>query len=321
MNTQCDHKTSVCFFKRPSCCDSILKELLFVWPILYVERVQSILKGIKIQHDATEVGFWKFHRNMCNCHPEKDDCAKVGNCLQKNISWLVTAGKCYQRAKEDKVCASGHGQDSANVHLQTRSHISANSQTVWAADEINSIGSISCFSHLLFKILSAAPQVAFILELLTEKMIRPSPAVCAPSKCHRKCPQSQTTAPSGAHMTDRVWPQVFPKQSGEWGGNFLQLTQKHRIPLRAFKCWISFFALACSDVFIKSSLIWPASRSTLCHITVGLLAVSSQRSSSQGTFLGEQTELIDLSLARWQTWASCQEPPPLPPPLCLSGLL
>lgn len=70
---------------------------------------------------------------------------KAGNCLQKNISWLIIAEECYQRAREDKACASRLAQNTAHVNLLTFSHNSAAAdvQMVWWADEINSVGHIS----------------------------------------------------------------------------------------------------------------------------------------------------------------------------------
>lgn len=77
----------------------------------------------------------------------------------------------------------------------------------------------------------------------------------------------------------------------------------------------AFYSRSHSDVPLDLHQCNPFPPSTLCYIITSLLLLSS----SQGTFLGDQTQLRDLSLARWQRRASCQYPrtPPPPPPVCL----
>lgn len=47
-----------------------------------------------------------------------------------------------------------------------------------------------------------------------EKVIGPSQDIRTCFKRHRKYPLSQTTAPNGLHVTDRVWPQCFQNSRG-----------------------------------------------------------------------------------------------------------
>lgn len=99
---------------------------------------------------------------------------------------------------------------------------------------------------------------------------------------------------------------MFPKQSGVARGTgcqFSQLTQNHRILHQHLM--FKFFLLLLLRCPVKSALVWP------CHIACFLLPLSSKHGSSRGTFLGDQTEPVDLSLAQWQSWASCQHTPPV----------
>lgn len=148
----------------------------------------------------------------------------------------IASRKTYPGCSQQSSVIRGHERtrsfclglhcNTANVNLLTFSHNSAvaDAQAARWADEINLVGHISSFSRLFFKILSSAPRVlnAFILELLTEKMIcpgRPSHACpfCAPQKASRQ---------NRAHMTDRVWPQRLQNSCFSVS---LQLTQKRRI--------------------------------------------------------------------------------------------
>lgn len=66
-----------------------------------VSKEQNICSTFRVL--INDLRFWKLKKKRVT---EKDDYAKAGNCLQTNISWLVTAELCYLRAIEDKVLVS-----------------------------------------------------------------------------------------------------------------------------------------------------------------------------------------------------------------------
>lgn len=182
---------------------------------------------------------------MCNCHLEKDDCAKVGNCLQKNTSWLVTAEKCYRGAKENKACASGHTRDSANVHLQTCSHISANSQTVWVADEINSIGPhFLLFSSALEDPLSG-PTSRVYFRAVDRENDSPQPGCVRPFRSAIENVHNHRQQ----HPVELIWLTEFglsvSKTVGGMGRQFFAINPEAQNSQQAFNvCFFFFFSLS-----------------------------------------------------------------------------
>lgn len=147
------------------------------------------------------------------------------------------------------------------------------------------------------------------------------------SRRHHVYATNQVHNHTRQHAKELTWPTEFglcvSKTCGNCAGNgipIFAINPDAQRSSQAFNVKIFFFVF-----FFFCFNSWPyvvfnphMSFSTLCRITVSLSLSSSKHSSSQRTFLGNQTQLVDLSLTCWQSWASCQHSPSPPPPsFCL----